>query len=58
MTPETITAIAYLLVSAANAGVRISSILAEVKASGKVSDETWLSIIDQIEQAEEDWHNA
>lgn len=58
MTPETITAIAYLLVSAANAGVRISSILAEVKATGKVSDETWLSVIAQIEAAEEEWNNA
>lgn len=55
MTPGTITAITYLLAELVAAGLSISQILADVKATGKVSDERWAEIIAEMDAAEAPW---
>lgn len=57
MNPATIKGIAYLLASAVEAGVKISAILKEAKATGVVSDETWDGILQDIARAEQEWEN-
>ena len=55
MTPGTITAIIYLIAELLAAGLSIADILADVKATGKVSEERWAEIIAEIDAAEAAW---
>lgn len=49
MTPGTVTAIAYLITEAVSAGVSISAIISEAKATGKVPPERWDSILADLD---------
>lgn len=49
MTPGTVTAIAYLLTEAVSAGVSISAIISEAKATGKVPPERWDAILADLD---------
>lgn len=55
MSPAAITALATLLGEAASAGVSIAAILREARATGKVTDEQWAAISDEVKQAEAGW---
>ena len=55
MTPGTVVAITYLLAELIAAGLSMSQILADVKATGRVSDERWAEIISEMDKAEAAW---
>jgi hypothetical protein len=52
MDPNTITAIAYLLASAVEAGLSISQVLDGAKKTGIVPAEEWAKLISDLDQAE------
>lgn len=58
MTPGTITAIAYLLTEALLAGVEMTAVISEIKATGKLSDQQWQKIIDDLGAAKAAWDDA
>ncbi len=58
MIPGVVTAVTLLLVEVLNAGVSMSQIMADVKATGKVSDETWATIMAEIEASEDLWRRS
>lgn len=52
MDANTITAIAYLLASAAEAGLTISQVLAKTKETGIVPPEEWVRLKSDLDRAE------
>lgn len=59
MDPVTLARIAaWLLAEAVNAGVQISQVLAEARASGKISAEQWDNLIAEMERNEAAWKAA
>ncbi len=58
MPPGTITAVAYLISELVLAGVEMSALLAEIKATGKLSDAQWQKILDDLAAAKAAWDSA
>ncbi len=58
MTPGTITAVTLLLAELVSAGLSISQILVDIKATGKVSPERWADVIAELDSAEDVWRRA
>lgn len=55
MTAGTITAITYLLAELLGAGLSISQIMGDVKATGVVTPERWDEIVKEMDDAEANW---
>ncbi len=49
MTPAMITAVAYLVAELAAQGVSLVTLLAEVKATGRVPPERWASMLGELD---------
>ena len=58
MSPELVTAIAYLLAEALAAGVQINDIIQKSKDTGIVPDDVWDAIIADMDSAVADWKAA
>ncbi len=50
--------IAYLISELVLAGVEMSALLAEIKATGKLSDAQWQKILDDLAAAKAAWDSA
>lgn len=58
MTPSMITAIAFLLTEALLAGVEMSALISGIKATGRISDDQWAKILNDLDAAKADWDDA
>jgi len=55
MTPQLVTAIAYLIAEAVVAGTSIASLMREVERTGKVPPERWNEMLGQLDREVEEW---
>ncbi len=58
MSAGTITAVSLLLAELISAGVSMGQIMADVKATGKVSDERWEQMLADLDSSEALWRQA
>ncbi len=58
MTPQLVTAIAYLIAETAATGVSLASLFEQVRATGRVSDEQWAVMKTELTDAMDAWEAA